>query len=95
VSRNYHNVVDFSQAPLVGTVLVSRGQTYVVVAVRPYLRRDGTPTHLVTWRSACADCGAHFAVTTGLRTMAEFNRRCSRHRAPGKKVRPTTKDVFA
>ena len=79
------NHVAFRQAPAVGTVLMRDGQRYVVVDTQPHRRKDGTPTTLIVWRSHCSDCGQPFELTTPLATKWP-NRRCPRHRAPGRAV---------
>ena len=58
------NRIAFRQAPAVDTVLMRDGQRYVVIDIRPYRRKDGTPTTLIVWRSHCSDCGQPFELTT-------------------------------
>jgi hypothetical protein len=41
---------------------------------------------ILTWRSACADCGDAFTLTSGL-SVRHLNRRCPAHHRPGVPVR--------
>jgi hypothetical protein len=42
-----------------------RGQKYELAGTRPYVRRDGTETHLAVWRSHCAaSCSTSWACRT-------------------------------
>ena len=79
------NRIAFRQTPAVDTVLMRDGQRYVVIDIRPYRRKDGTPTTLIVWRSHCSDCGQPFELTTPLATKGP-NRRCPAHHAPGQAV---------
>jgi hypothetical protein len=64
-----------------------RGQNYELTGTRPYIRRDGTETHLAVWRSHCADCGEPFELQTpGKSSRFEPNRRCPKHKRPGCRV---------
>jgi hypothetical protein len=69
-----------------GDTLVLRGQRYVFTGLAPYTRKDGKPTHLAAWRSACADCGSVFDTLSTV-DAAALNRRCSTHRKPGVRVK--------
>jgi hypothetical protein len=71
-------------------VEVYRGQQYRLVAVEPYVRRDGIARQLEVWESDCAKCGAVFTYkTTAFGHTNSPNRRCKEHRRPGSKVRNT------
>jgi hypothetical protein len=65
-----------------------RGQLYRRIAVKPYIRADGSTTQLATWQSECPFCGEPFEIqTTRLQRLREPNRRCPEHRRPGSPVR--------
>jgi len=65
-----------------------RGQEYEMIGTEPYIRRDGTETLLVVWRSHCATCGKPFELRTP-KESSKFdpNRRCQKHKRPGVRVR--------
>jgi hypothetical protein len=42
-----------------------RGQRYELAGTKPYVRRDGSKTHLTVWPS-CAVCGEPFELQTSL-----------------------------
>lgn len=67
------------------------GQAFVKINTLPYVKFDGTVTHLMVWQSNCADCGAEFTFTTPA-TASEFKstRRCQAHRKPGKRATSLT-----
>jgi hypothetical protein len=66
---------------------VHKGQVYRSVGEVEHLRQDGTKTTLTRWRSECATCGEEFEFTTPT-TATNFNpnRRCAKHRKPGRAV---------
>lgn len=80
---------EFADAPPIGTVHEKFGQQYELVAVRPYTRKDGAPSSLLTWRTNCAKCGESFRITAGLK-MRSLNRRCYEHADPHK---PASKEA--
>jgi hypothetical protein len=82
------NRIAFQAAPPTGTVIALSGQRYELIGQRPYRRQDGQLTAVLTWRSACADCGGAFTLTTGL-SVRDLNRRCPAHHRPGVPVRPS------
>ena len=69
----------------IGKTFIRRGQRYKYVGRRLRFTRDGRRVRLVALTSCCADCGAPFEYTTSELAVAlgHFNRRCSRHKAPG------------
>lgn len=75
--------VDFDRAPKLGYILKIDGLMFELVEIEPHVRRDGTPTQLLTWNGYCVDCGAPFQVKTGLRSKS-LTKRCAAHRAKGK-----------
>ncbi len=68
---------------------IFRGQTYECVAFQSHISRAGGTTVLAFWQSHCAECGAPFTLETGLFTKRFLpNRRCQRHKRPGRRVQP-------
>lgn len=67
---------------------IYNGQRYDFVRAEPYVRRDGTDTELLVWRSHCAHCGERFTLRTP-RGSPKFmpNRRCQKHKRPGMRVK--------
>lgn len=79
----------FERPTHLGEVRNYRGQRYVLIEVHEHTRRDGGLTAIAEWTTNCADCGAEFSAFVPMRTTKFFpNRRCSRHRAPGVRVKP-------
>jgi len=78
--------IDFNKTPAIGALLMKEGQRYELAAANGHIRKDGTPTILLTWRSHCADCGSAFEIVTGLRAKGSINRRCPLHTSPGRSV---------
>ena len=68
-----------------GQLVTHRGQVYEVVAVKPWKRRDGTPTKVLVWRTRCPDCGGVVEFSTGLMVWS-WRRRCDACKKPGKPV---------
>jgi hypothetical protein len=66
------------------TERIHDGQRYELVGRIPHTCKDGRQTELLTWRSACARCGAPFEFTppAGAAKFAP-NRRCQKHKRPG------------
>ncbi len=75
----------FATTPEIGTVLMLLGQRYVMQGSECYQRDDGSFTTLLRWESRCDECGEAFVVTTSL-SIRYLNRRCARHRQPGRPV---------
>jgi hypothetical protein len=73
-----------------GLVVVKNGQEYELVGVKPHLRRDGSETELLVWRSHCADCGAEFLCST-TKVFKAMNRRCPAHVQPLVRVKSMTR----
>ena len=78
--------IDFNKTTAIGALLMKEGQRYELVAVKGHIRKDGTPTILLSWQSHCADCGSAFKIVTGLRVKGSVNRRCPLHTSPGRSV---------
>lgn len=74
-------------APQVGAKHWFDGQEFTVVKVEPYTRRDGQPSHIITWNSSCPECWGKVENTSGLAVRFP-RRRCSIHAAPMKRVFP-------
>jgi hypothetical protein len=77
--------IRFKTTPAMGTTLMIEGQRYELKTVEPYLRKDGQLSAILNWVSHCPVCGDPFPFATGL-TVVNPNRRCVKHRAPGKPV---------
>ena len=75
----------FPATPAVGTRMQIDLQVYEMLAVEPYVRRDGAITELLRWESMCAKCGATFH-TTSTRRISSITRRCAEHRRAGSPV---------
>jgi hypothetical protein len=69
--------------------VVYKGQIYRRIAIKPFMRVDGTVTQLATWETCCAECGEPFTIetTARVRKLRGPNRRCAEHRRPGSPVR--------
>lgn len=82
----------FKLAPMYGKVIDRSGQKYTLKeSVRKNRRSDGNEYTQLTWSSHCADCDSVFETKSTL-TITYLNRRCKKHRAPGKRVtKKTTK----
>lgn len=46
-------------------VIGHSGTRWVVVAIRPYVRKDGESSFIVTWSGKCKTCGLPFQIETG------------------------------
>ena len=78
----------FELRGLIGTLKIYQDQRYLAVAVRPYLRKDGTTSAIVTWQSHCAQCGQAFTFDLGASVTKFYpNRRCQKHKRPSQRVR--------
>lgn len=75
----------FATTPEIGTVLMLLGQRYVMQGSERYQRDDGVFSTLLRWESRCSECGAAFVVTTSF-SIRYLNRRCTKHRRPGRPV---------
>jgi hypothetical protein len=70
----------FASIPAIGTSIKWGVQVYTVVATEPYTRKDGKASGLITWETACRDCGEKFNPTkTGL-SGTFHQQRCVAHR---------------
>ena len=79
------NPTRFATTPAIGTTLVLLGQCYVMQGGECYQRDDGCFTRLLRWESRCSECGEPFVVTTSF-SIRYLNRRCAKHRQPGRPV---------
>lgn len=75
----------YPSAPAVGTRMQIDLQTYELIAVEPYVRKDGAVTELLRWEAMCAKCGAPFH-TTSTKRIHSIARRCEEHRRAGSPV---------
>lgn len=73
-------IADWAVPPAEGTVILLEGQRYDLVAVEPKCRKGGDRTVILTWLTACPECGARFGVRTG-RRIRDLTRRCIDHRS--------------
>jgi hypothetical protein len=68
------------------TVSHASGFSFQLIALRDYIRKDGTPTQIKVWRAHCDKCQAPFEVTTPLgvasieQSSAFSKRRCQDHK---------------
>jgi len=68
---------------------IFHGQKYDFVRSEPYTRLDGSETTLLVWQSDCPVCGALFEIRTPTNARKfQPNRRCSKHKRPGLRVKP-------
>jgi hypothetical protein len=81
--------IRFTTTPTHGTVLELRGQSYVMVGTKRYLRKDGLRTEVLQWASHCSECGQPFEVTSSL-VIGYLNRRCPQHHRPGRVATTTS-----
>lgn len=65
--------------------LLYKGQAYWLVGHKAYTRQDGSESTLDVYRSHCAKCGCSFLLQK-LASNPWPNRRCEKHRKPGKRV---------
>jgi hypothetical protein len=66
-----------------------RGQSYQLLGHVDHHCRDGRVTQLARWSSWCATCGQLFSFYAPTCTEPfQPNRRCARHRRPGRAVAP-------
>lgn len=86
-SKRVVHRIGFDVLPVQGTVLMHRGQRYVVAGSDLHRRKDGKRVPIICWQSHCAECGAVFECWTGMRS-GTLNRRCPQHRAPGRPASP-------
>ena len=65
-----------------------RGQRYELLGLVPHVTRNGRTMQLWRWRSRCTTCREAFDFLSPSRAFPRWpNRRCSRHRRPGLRVR--------
>lgn len=63
---------DYRAAPPAGTMLTWLTHVYVLDHSKPYTRKDGRGSSILTWATACSRCGKRVLFQTGL------SGRCSR-----------------
>jgi hypothetical protein len=71
----------------VGARLAIDSQTYELIRIHEFRRKDGSSAPLYTWKAGCATCGKEF-ITTSSPAGTLPTRRCREHRKPGFSVRP-------
>ncbi len=76
-----------AESATIGLTFERGGQLYACIAIRPHQRPDGGASQIAVWSTRCCDCGEAFETTsaTSLNRGPE-TRRCSVHRAPGRRV---------
>lgn len=77
--------IDFRILPMPDTVLMLEGQRYEVVGSDLHVRPNGETVPIILWQTHCAECGESFECRTAL-TARTLNRRCEKHRRPGKAI---------
>lgn len=73
---------------MIGTIRNHDGQLYWVADTFMRARKNGTLAVILIWASQCADCGEELRFSWPA-AAAKFhpNRRCDKHKRPGKRVR--------
>ncbi|WP_159981897.1 MULTISPECIES: hypothetical protein [unclassified Novosphingobium] len=78
--------LDFTEnRPAVGTVVMLDDQSFRLTGFEPYVRRDGSPSELMIWEAACAECGTPIKVKSPLKNNG-LTRRCVEHSKAGTRV---------
>lgn len=77
-------MIAFDKPLPIGTGVTMRGQRFVLVAIEPHTKRDGSQSSLSVWESDCADCGKVFQTRSPRLKLAD-GRRCYLHKKPGVK----------
>lgn len=72
-------IVRFARPPAVGTAILHDGQEFEVVAVEPYVRKDGAASALLTWRTPCRVCGSPVEFKLG-KELRATRRNCDEHK---------------
>lgn len=72
-------IVRFARPPAIGTAIVHDGQEFEVAAVEPYVRKDGADSAVLTWRTACRECGAPVEFKLG-KELRIVRRNCDEHK---------------
>jgi len=84
----------YKQVPKPGEVFMLEGQRYELIETLPYTRKnDGKASHLLIWQTHCAECGESFQIKTSM-IIRGVNRRCEKHRAPGRYVAKRSKKQY-
>ena len=71
----------------IGSIMEQRGRRFVCVALKPYVRVDGTPSGIATWQGQCAQCGEQFTFRRGIRFWSLTRIHCDKHKRKGYKSR--------
>jgi hypothetical protein len=79
--------IDYDIAPERGEVVLFDGRPFVVLGYEAYVRRDGTSSSLIIWKTTCADCGVEVVVKSGFRSKT-ITKRCEEHRKRGAPATP-------
>lgn len=66
-------------------ITILRGkQEFMIVSSRPYRRKNGQETHLLTLVAPCRVCGAEFTQEMSIKfDPARLTRTCTEHRGSG------------
>lgn len=73
---------------IVGSSVTQDRFHYRIVDIVPCRRRDGTGSSYLLVEGLCATCGACFQQTTIRKLNKPLNRRCERHKLPGRRAVP-------
>jgi hypothetical protein len=80
-------MTDTTTPDTAGLEVVYRGQRYRRIGIKDHIRANGTATQVAVWQSQCPACGEMFEFFSSRTTRLQNpNRRCARHRAPGRRV---------
>jgi hypothetical protein len=61
------------------------GQGFKLIERQPHVKMDGSKIDMMVWQGECAECRDHF-ITKSPEGFGPEGRRCSKHKAPGRKV---------
>ncbi len=82
---------EFKVTPMRGRVITRDRQKYRLEGSEYKSRRsDGEEYVLLTWSSHCTECDEIFETNSTL-TVKYLNRRCKKHRKPGRPVKSKSK----
>jgi hypothetical protein len=76
----------------VGKRIRWKGQSYTLIRIKPYERKDGRMSVVLVWQSRCAECGKSFEASTG-RNPSSWKRRCPEHAIRGRPIPDPAKEA--
>jgi hypothetical protein len=86
---NYKRYSEHFQYDIGDMVMICRtsniGQIYELVAIDPYIRKDGKKSQIIRWQSYCPHCFKEFICTSALPIDRKLYRRCGECSDKGKK----------